>query len=68
MRVRRKTNGVITSAAASITQISTRLMTSGTGIGTTIELWARDRWHAAQHVEGEELERWTLAIAEKLDL
>ena len=38
------------------------------GVGTTIELWSRDRWQAAQHLEGEELERWTLAIAQKLNL
>ena len=36
--------------------------------GTTVELWARDRWERAQHLGDEELERWRLAIAEKLDL
>lgn len=38
------------------------------GVGTTIELWSRDRWQTAQHIEGDELERWTLAIAQKLNL
>jgi MraZ protein len=38
------------------------------GVGTTMELWARERWHAAQALPEEELDRWRLAIAEKLDL
>jgi MraZ protein len=38
------------------------------GVGTTIELWSRARWEQAQHLPDEELERWRLAIGEKLDL
>ncbi len=38
------------------------------GVGTTMELWSLERWKRAQHLSEEELERWRLAIAEKLDL
>jgi MraZ protein len=38
------------------------------GIGTTVELWSRERWELAQHLDDEALERWRSAIAEKLDL
>jgi len=38
------------------------------GVGTTIELWSRERWDSAQHLSKEDLERWTEAIAEKLNL
>ncbi len=38
------------------------------GVGTTIELWSRQRWNAAQSLSDDELDRWRVAIAEKLDL
>lgn len=38
------------------------------GIGTTMELWSRASWAEAQSLSDDELERWRLAIAEKLDL
>ncbi|MEM9693625.1 MAG: division/cell wall cluster transcriptional repressor MraZ [Myxococcota bacterium] len=38
------------------------------GVGSTVELWAKARWSAAEDLEGEDLERWTMAIAEKLEL
>lgn len=38
------------------------------GVGTTIELWSRERWDAAQRLDDDELDRWRLAIGEKLDL
>jgi MraZ protein len=38
------------------------------GVGTTMELWSRERWESAQALTGEELQRWTLSIAQKLDL
>lgn len=38
------------------------------GVGTTMELWARDRWLAAQALGEGDLERWRMAIAEKLSL
>ena len=38
------------------------------GIGTTIELWSRGRWDTAQRLDDGELDRWRLAIGEKLDL
>ena len=38
------------------------------GVGTTVELWSRERWELAQHLDEDELDRWRLAIAEKLDL
>jgi transcriptional regulator MraZ len=38
------------------------------GVGTTMELWSRERWEAAQHLDEQELDRWRAAIAEKLDL
>src|SRR5690606_10838823 len=38
------------------------------GVGTTMELWARERWSDSQALEGAELERWRVAIAEKLNL
>ncbi len=38
------------------------------GVGSTMELWARERWHEAQRLGDDELDRWRLAIAEKLNL
>lgn len=38
------------------------------GVGTTIELWSRERWAKAQALHDDELERWRVAIAQKLDL
>ncbi len=38
------------------------------GVGTTIELWSRERWHQAQSLSDEELDRWRASIAEKLAL
>jgi MraZ protein len=38
------------------------------GVGTTIELWAKAQWQRARALDEEELERWRLAIGEKLDL
>ncbi len=38
------------------------------GVGTTIELWSRERWHDAQSLSDEQLDRWRAAIAEKLAL
>ncbi len=38
------------------------------GVGTTMELWSQEAWSGAQSLSDEELERWRLAIAEKLDL
>jgi MraZ protein len=38
------------------------------GVGTTIELWGLERWQSAQRVADDELDRWRLAIAEKLNL
>jgi MraZ protein len=38
------------------------------GIGTTIELWSLERWQGSQALGDEELERWRVAIAQKLDL
>jgi MraZ protein len=38
------------------------------GVGTTMELWARERWQDAQAIPEDELDRWRLAISEKLDL
>ncbi len=37
------------------------------GIGTTMELWSRPRWESALELGDEELDRWTDAIAEKLN-
>jgi len=38
------------------------------GIGTTMELWSRGRWNDGQGLTDDELQSWTTAIAEKLDL
>ena len=38
------------------------------GVGTTIELWSRQRWSDAQSLSDDELDRWRMAIAEKLSL
>ncbi|MBI4955794.1 MAG: division/cell wall cluster transcriptional repressor MraZ [Myxococcales bacterium] len=38
------------------------------GVGTTMELWAKERFHAAQALPPEELERWQRAVQEKLEL
>jgi MraZ protein len=38
------------------------------GVGTTMELWSRARWDQGQSLSPEELERWRVAIAEKLNL
>ena len=38
------------------------------GVGSTMELWAKERWEGAQALPDDDLERWTMAIAEKLDL
>jgi MraZ protein len=38
------------------------------GVGTTMELWSCQRWEAAQALSEDDLDRWRLAIGEKLDL
>lgn len=38
------------------------------GVGTTMELWSKERWTRSQALTEEELDRWRVAIAEKLDL
>ncbi len=38
------------------------------GVGTTMELWSQERWLAAQAIDDDDMERWTMAVAEKLDL
>lgn len=38
------------------------------GVGTTMELWSRDRWNAALELTDEELATWTSTIGEKFDL
>ena len=38
------------------------------GVGTTMELWDRERWEGAQHLDESELDQWRNAIAEKLEL
>jgi MraZ protein len=37
------------------------------GVGDKMELWSRERWYAALELPEAELDRWTAAIAEKLD-
>ncbi|MEM1032596.1 MAG: division/cell wall cluster transcriptional repressor MraZ [Myxococcota bacterium] len=38
------------------------------GVGKTMELWSQARWAAAQAIEDADMERWTMAVAEKLEL
>ena len=38
------------------------------GVGTTMELWSKERWNAGQLLAPEELERWRQVIGEKLAL
>jgi MraZ protein len=38
------------------------------GVGTTMELWSRSAWTDSQALSDDELERWRLALGEKLDL
>ncbi len=37
------------------------------GVGTTMELWSKERWESALELPGEDFGRWTESIAEKLN-